>query len=210
MASRALKSVLRYVRRRTPRPAIRPIRRVTTLVSRRIGLGRLVLCASPTYIADRGAPTRPVELNRHNCLLSFNSFPDRGWRFTGEDAEEVITATGNFRTNSVEALRMAALCGHGVALLPAVIIADDLRAGNLIQLLLEFRTNEVIIQAVYPPSRHLSAKARTFIDFLASRLREDPDWVSHPLAAARITGRTKSKTLRLVGAMDATGRARTE
>jgi hypothetical protein len=83
----------------------------------------------------------------------------------------VITATGNFRTNSVEALRMAALCGHGVALLPAVIIADDLRAGNLIQLLLEFRTNEVIIQAVYPPSRHLSAKARNFIDFLASRLR---------------------------------------
>jgi DNA-binding transcriptional LysR family regulator len=182
----------------------------SSLVSRRIGLGRLVLCASPAYVAEHGAPTRPAELERHNCLLSFNSFPGRGWRFAGEDVEEEITATGNFRTNSVEALRMAALSGLGIALLPAVIIADDLRAGSLTQLLPEFRTNEAIIQAVYPPSRHLSAKARTFIDFLASRLREDPDWVSHPLAAARITGRTQSKTLRLVSAMDATGRARTE
>jgi DNA-binding transcriptional LysR family regulator len=165
----------------------------SSLISRRIGLGRLVLCASPAYIAEHGAPARPANLDRHNCLLSLNSFPDRGWRFSGVDAEEEITATGNFRTNSVEALRTAALSGHGIALLPATIIADDLRMGSLIQLLPEFRTNEAIIQALYPPSRHLSAKARTFIDFLTSRLREDPDWVSHPLAAVGKTGRTQSQ-----------------
>jgi DNA-binding transcriptional LysR family regulator len=168
----------------------------SSLIARRIGLGRLVLCASPAYLAEHDAPTRPADLDGHNCLLSLNSFPDSGWRFIGADGEHNITATGNFRTNSVEALRMAALSGHGIGLLPAVIIADDLRSGNLIQLLPQFRTNEAVIQAVYPSNRHLSAKARTFIDFLISRLREDPNWVAYPLAVVGKAGRTQSPSLR--------------
>jgi len=153
----------------------------SSLVARRIGLGRSVLCASPAYLADHGVPSRPADLDQHNCLLSLTSFPDRGWHFTGVDGEHEITATGNFRTNSNEALRMAALAGHGIALLPAVIIADDLRAGNLMQLLPEFRTTEAVIQAVYPSSRLLPAKTRTFIDFLVSRLPHDRDWVPYHL-----------------------------
>lgn len=168
----------------------------SSLIARRIGLGRLVLCASPAYLAEHDAPTRPADLDGHNCLLSLNSFPERGWRFIGADGEQKITATGNFRTNSVEALRMAALSGQGIGLLPAVIIADDLRAGNLIQLLPEYRTNEAVIQAVYPSSRHLSAKARTFIDFLVGRLREDPNWIAYPLAVVGQAGRTRSQALR--------------
>jgi DNA-binding transcriptional LysR family regulator len=153
----------------------------SSLVARRIGLGRSVLCASPAYLAEHGVPGKPADLDRHNCLLSLASSPDRGWHFTGVDGEHEITATGNFRTNSNEALRMAALRGHGVTLLPAMIIADDLRAGNLIALLPEFQTTEAVIQAIYPSSRLLPAKTRTFIDFLAGRLRQDRDWVASPL-----------------------------
>jgi DNA-binding transcriptional LysR family regulator len=154
----------------------------SSLVARRIGLGRSVLCASPAYLAEHGVPGRPADLDRHNCLLPLDSFPDRGWRFTGADGEHEITVAGNLRTNSIEAMRMAALSGHGVALLPAMIIADDLRVGNLIQLLPEFSTTEAVIQAVYPSNRLLPAKTRTFIDFLVGRLRQDRDWVSYPLA----------------------------
>jgi hypothetical protein len=85
---------------------------------------------------------------------------------------------------------MAALSGHAIALLPAVIIADGLQAGNLIQLLPEFRTTEAIIQAVCPSSQLLPAKTGTFIDSLVGRLRQDHDWVSYPLAVVGNTGRT--------------------
>jgi len=168
----------------------------SSLIARRIGLGRLVLCASPAYLAEHDAPTAPADLNGHNCLLSLNSFPDDEWRFIGADGEHNITATGNFRTNSVEALRMATLSGHGIGLLPAVVIAQDIRAGNLVQLLPEFRTNEAVIQAVYPSNRHLSAKARTFIDFLIRRLRENPDWAAYPLTVVGNAGRTQSQSPR--------------
>jgi DNA-binding transcriptional LysR family regulator len=164
----------------------------SSLMARRIGLGRLVLCASPAYLVEHDAPTMPADLAAHNCLLALNSFPDSGWRFIGADGEHNITATGNLRTNSVEALRMAALAGQGIALLPAVIIAVDIRAGNLVQLLPEFRTNEAVIQAVYPSNRYLSAKARTFIDFLIRRLREDPNWVAYPLTVVAKAERTQS------------------
>jgi DNA-binding transcriptional LysR family regulator len=158
---------------------------VSRLIARRVGLGRLVLCASPAYLARHKAPRRPADLEAHNCLLSLNSFPDSAWRFIGADGEHKITAAGNFHTNSVEALRVAALSGHGIGLLPAPLIADDLRLGKLIQLLPEFRTNEAIVHAIYPSGRHLSTKARTFIDFLVDSWRKDPDWVAYPLAVVR-------------------------
>jgi len=107
------------------------------------------------------------------------------------DGKHEIIATGNFRTNSIEALRMAALAGHGIALLPAVIIADDLRAGNLVHLLPQFRMAETVIQAVYPSSRLLPAKTRTFIDFLVGRLGQDRDRIARPLIVIGNAGRTQ-------------------
>jgi DNA-binding transcriptional LysR family regulator len=150
----------------------------SSLRARRIALGRLVLCASADYLAAHGALVKPADLEQHNCLLSLAMSSDGGWRFSGDDGEHEVAATGNFRTNSIEALRMGALSGQGIALLPAMIILDDLRAGRLVQLLPEFRTAERIIQAVYPSSRLLAAKTRTFIDFLVDRLRQSRDPVS--------------------------------
>ncbi|MGP0090985.1 MAG: LysR substrate-binding domain-containing protein [Xanthobacteraceae bacterium] len=179
----------------------------SSLVVRRIGLGRSVLCASPAYLAEQGVPSTPADLDRHNCLLPLTSSPDRGWRFIGADGEHEIRASGNFRTNSVEALRMAALSGQGIAQLPAVIIADDLRAGNLVQLLPEYRTSEAVIQAIYPSSRLLPAKTRTFIDFLVSRLRQDHAWVAHPLAVVGKLGRLPPQAFRRINALGGMNRA---
>jgi DNA-binding transcriptional LysR family regulator len=163
----------------------------SSLFARRIGLGRSILCASPDYLAAHGIPGAPADLDGHNCLLPLDSSSERGWRFTGADGEHQITASGNFRTNSIEALRMAALAGHGIALLPAVIVADDLRAGNLVHLLPQFRMAETVIQAVYPSSRLLPAKTRTFIDFLVGRLGQDRDRIARPLIVIGNAGRTQ-------------------
>ncbi len=142
----------------------------STLIARRLGLGRKILCASPAYLAHHGTPEHPSDLAEHNCLTYVNSVLDHHWRFTGPDGEHEVDVSGNLRTNSIEGMRAAALAGLGICLMPAMSIGPDVTAGRLVRLLPEFRTTEAIIQAVYPASRHLSLKVRTFLDFLVERM----------------------------------------
>ena len=142
----------------------------STLIARRLGLGRKVLCASPAYLARRGTPKHPADLAQHNCLTYINSFLEHHWRFTGPDGEHEVDVSGNLRTNSIEGMRAAALTGLGICLMPAISIGPDITVGRMVRLLPDFRTTEALIQAVYPASRRLSLKVRTFLDFLVDRL----------------------------------------
>jgi DNA-binding transcriptional LysR family regulator len=141
----------------------------SSLKTRRLGMGGMVLCAAPSYIARHGRPERPEDLARHNCLLYVNSHLEGHWNFSGADGEHEVDVGGNLRSNSIEGLRAATLAGLGICLLPLVNVADDLRAGGLVRLLPDYRTAEVVVQAVYPPG-HVSVKVRTFLDFLVERL----------------------------------------
>jgi DNA-binding transcriptional LysR family regulator len=142
----------------------------SSLITRRLGVGRLVLCAAPEYLARHGRPERPEDLTEHNCLIYINSHLEGRWRLSGPDGEHDVAIAGNLRSNSVEGLRAAALAGLGICLLPTVNITEDLAAGHLVRLLPDYRTTEVVLQAVYPPGRHVPMKVRTFIDFLVERL----------------------------------------
>lgn len=142
----------------------------SSLISRKLALGKLILCAAPDYLARRGAPQRPEDLAGHNCLIY--QMLGNEWRFNGRAGDVAVAVSGNLRSNSLEAVRRAALSGQGIGLLAAVVVAEDLQKGALVRLLLEYDANEVVIQAVYPASRHLSVKTRSFLDFLAQRMND--------------------------------------
>jgi DNA-binding transcriptional LysR family regulator len=145
--------------------------RDSSLVARRLGVGRVALCAAPAYLARRSPPRHPRDLAHHNCLDLVNGFSENHWRFVGKDGEHVVSAAGNLRSNSVEGLRAGALAGQGICLLPLASVADDIERGDLVRLLPGYEVGAAIIRAVYPPGRHLSTKVRTFLDFLIKRLR---------------------------------------
>lgn len=145
----------------------------STLISRRVGVGSLVLCAAPDYLARRGAPERPEDLANHNCLIYARL--ENHWLFNRGDDAVTVVVSGNLRSNSLEALRRATLSGQGICLLPTLLVAEDLRNGLLVRLLPKWETSDLVVQAVYPASRHLSVKVRTFLDFLARRLINDPN-----------------------------------
>lgn len=142
----------------------------SSLKTRRLGVGRLALCAAPDYLAQHGRPERPADLAGHNCLIYVNSHLEGRWHLSGADGEHDVDVSGNLRTNSIEGLRAAALAGLGICLLPTVNISEDLAAGHLVRLLPDYRTTEVVVQAVYPPGRHVPVTVRTFLDFLVERL----------------------------------------
>jgi DNA-binding transcriptional LysR family regulator len=145
---------------------------VSSLIQRRLGKVRRVVCASPAYLARRDTPQTPGDLTGHNCLNVSSASCTHRWRFTSRVGEHEIEVTGNLCSNSIEAVRAAALKGQGVCLLPLLSVAEDLKTGRLLRLLPDYVAVEAAIQAVYPGGRHLSARVRTFLDFVAKRLRE--------------------------------------
>ncbi|MCP5424563.1 MAG: LysR family transcriptional regulator [Gammaproteobacteria bacterium] len=147
----------------------------STLIARPITRLHFVACAAPEYLKKWGSPRHFSEFAQHNCLVAAESPMAGDWLLdTGHDRQRV-RVSGSFSSNSGEALRVAALAGNGIVNLPTDLIGEDLAAGRLIPLP-AFKPLERKIFAVYPARRHLSAKVRTFVDFLIERFGSDPYW----------------------------------
>lgn len=149
----------------------------SSLIARRLAPIRLALCAAPGYIARHGAPQTPADLARHNCLIYTYAASPSEWQFVDDAGKEhAVHVAGRLVANNGDVLRIAALQGQGVALGPTFILGEDMRAGTLVRLLPDYRPTEVGLYAVYPPGRHLSAKVRSFVDFLVTRFGGEPEW----------------------------------
>jgi DNA-binding transcriptional LysR family regulator len=146
----------------------------SSLIARKLYAVEMIPCASPGYLAAHGAPERPRDLGKHHCLIYTHAAP-RAWTFIDAGGkEEVVRIAGRLSANSGDALLALALKDAGILLGPDYLVADDLAAGRLIRLLPNYKTQETPVYAVYPHSHHLSAKTRTFIDFLAARFAHAP------------------------------------
>ncbi|TAV49488.1 LysR family transcriptional regulator [Rhizobium leguminosarum] len=143
----------------------------TRLVSRVIATYKARLCASPSYLAERGEPRDIDDLAVHDCLIFAGRNQRQGWRFRGEGGSW-IKAQGHsrLRLDSGEAIRDAALAGLGIALLPDFLVADDLVAGRLRHVLPGLETDDAKIVALYPDKRLLEPRVRRFIDLVVEEL----------------------------------------
>jgi DNA-binding transcriptional LysR family regulator len=144
----------------------------STLVSKRLATTRVVLCASPDYLATHGAPRHPAELAQH-ATVSYSYLATRDeWHFDGPQGRVSVRTTPWMHTNNGDTCRAAALAGQGVILQPTFLVRDDIAAGRLVELLPEYRSLELGIYAVYPTRKHVLPKVRALIDFLAERFAQ--------------------------------------
>jgi DNA-binding transcriptional LysR family regulator len=145
------------------------------LVSRRLATTRIVLCASPGYLAAHGTPTHPRELADHQVLAySYWSGGD-DWRFHGPEGDVAVRVNPRIRTNSGDTCRAAALEGQGIVLQPDFLVGPDLKRGNLVELMPAYRSIELGIHVVYATRKHLPMKTRRLVDFLVEAFRR-PGW----------------------------------
>jgi DNA-binding transcriptional LysR family regulator len=147
------------------------------LVSRRLATTRVVLCASPAYLAAHGAPSHPAELAAHRVVSYAYWTGGDDWRFTGPDGEARVRVQPRIHTNSGDTCRVAALQGEGVILQPDFLVGDDLRRGDLVELLPGWRSIELGIHAVYASRKHLPMKTRRLVDFLVEAFAA-PAWAA--------------------------------
>lgn len=142
-----------------------------SLVQRRLCPIRFVVCAAPAYLARRGAPREPAELEQHNCL-GVGASP---WHAL-LSRERAVRLRGDLYVDNGDALRRIAVLGHGIVFLPTYLVGEDLGAGRLVRILPDQLELEASAFAVYPQSRHASPKVRALIDYLAEVLGPEPPW----------------------------------
>ena len=146
----------------------------SSLITKKLYAVETVLCASPGYLAANGTPLQPGDLVEHNCLI-YTYAAGRAWTFTDPNGKaQVIRISGHLLANSGDALLAFALKDTGIVLAPDYLVADELAAGRLIRLLPAYKTPATPVYAVYPHNNFLSAKTRTFVDFLAARFAQLP------------------------------------
>lgn len=149
----------------------------STLVSKRLATTRMVLCASPRYLQQHGTPIHPAELAQH-AVISYSHWSTRDeWHFDGPDGPVRVKTQPCIHTNSGDTCRAAALADQGVILQPGFLVGKDLSDGSLVELMPQYRSIEIGIYAVYPTRKHVSAKVRALIDFLALHFaKSETNW----------------------------------
>lgn len=141
----------------------------SNLVARKLMDMRIVCCVSAEYLAAHGNPREPSALSTHNCLLQTASGTSDGWEFKGPDGVYTVPVFGNFRANSPLAVAHMAADGLGIGRMPLYTAMPFIAQGRL-NLIFEPEEAKIIgLYAVYPPSRHLTARIRALIDHLASQ-----------------------------------------
>ncbi|MBU0526480.1 MULTISPECIES: LysR family transcriptional regulator [Pseudomonas] len=131
----------------------------------------LTMCASKSYLARRGTPEKPEDLQQHDCL-SF-AYPvgddwqsvEKQWRLSGPEGEVMVAVRGPMLINSSAGLHQAARTGMGIVMLPDALVEQDLLSGNLVALMQDYRLPSRPMHLVYAQDRYRLPKLRRFVDF---------------------------------------------
>jgi len=138
----------------------------SSVVARHVGEMRRIVVASSAYLQQRGEPDTPEAVASHETIQfgAMTASPD--WRFVEDGREIRVTCTPRFTTNSADAAIQYAEQGGGLTRVLAYQAADAIKGGRLKLVLAQFEQPPLPIHIVYPTSRLLSAKVRTFIDLV--------------------------------------------
>ncbi|WP_423204253.1 LysR family transcriptional regulator [Pseudomonas kribbensis] len=131
----------------------------------------LTVCASPDYVARRGMPLTPEDLQQHDCL-SF-AYPagddwqsvEKRWRLSGPDGEIMVDVSGPMLMNTSAGLHQAARTGMGIVMLPDALVEQDLRDGRLVAVMPDYQPPSRPLHLLYAQDRYRLPKLRRFVEF---------------------------------------------
>jgi DNA-binding transcriptional LysR family regulator len=151
----------------------------SNITIRRLAETRRILTASPGYLSRMGTPRTLEDLAQHQLLVYTYANNPHELRFTRDGQSTTLPIKGVLESNDGQVLRAAALLDHGILIQPTYIVYEDIVAGRLVPVLDEWDLPRLTINLAYPSRKHLPAKVRTFIDFMAdhfARMEYERKW----------------------------------
>ncbi len=147
-----------------------------SLVARRIGNLEFITVAAPEYLARKGTPVHPIEVEeKHASVIYFSPQTNRHYPLEFRKGEESLDISGPYqvRVNESNAYVTAIVAGLGIGQITSWQASRLLASGTLVQLLPEWTQPLLPVYVVYPPNRHLSAKVRAFVDWAAELFQRE-------------------------------------
>ena len=153
----------------------------SSLVARSLGTATWLLVATPGYLKRRRRPRAPDDLKEHDCLVFGVGSMTVQLRLARGDESVAVTVPAHLLVSDMDIVHSAAIAGIGIALLPAFRCVDELRTHRLEHVLRDWAIPATPVHVVYPTARHMSAKAKAFVDHLQDRMTPPP-WAIGPAA----------------------------
>jgi DNA-binding transcriptional LysR family regulator len=132
------------------------------------------LVATPTYLRKRGRPRTPEDLKEHDFLFFGAGLDGVGPRLEKDGRTVQVALSPRLAAGDMDLVRAVVTQGLGIGGLPAYQCVEDLRAKRLLRVLPDWNVPSIPIHAVYPTTRHLSPKVKTFLDHLQAHLTPPP------------------------------------
>ncbi|MCJ8521844.1 DNA-binding transcriptional LysR family regulator [Pseudorhizobium tarimense] len=142
----------------------------STFGARKLALVERLVIAAPAYLSSHGIPATPADLAQHDCILQHGSFGGESWRFTRNKTVTSVSVQPRIWINSAPGVLAAAVAGLGIALATRVMAGEELRSGQLTQVLQPWRLDPAEVYAVFPAGPRPSAKVRAVVDHLEASL----------------------------------------
>jgi len=146
----------------------------SSLIGKPIALCRSIIVAHESYLARMPTIEAPEDLCHHHCL-SYTNFERQVWHLTRGASHKSIAITGRLTANEATALLEATLCGAGVSMQPTYMANQMIQRGELVQVLPDWKPNDMSIYALYSSRKFLSPTVRAFIDFIDNYFSKN-DW----------------------------------
>jgi DNA-binding transcriptional LysR family regulator len=143
----------------------------SSLVAVPVGQARRVICASPDYLRRQGKPRAPQDVAAHRCVRFTGVAPRDEWDFRMGRREVAIPITSVISCNQIDSALQACIDGLGLGMFFSYQVASHRKAGELKYVLEKFEAEPRPIQVIFPHSKLLSAKVRTFVDECVAQLR---------------------------------------
>jgi DNA-binding transcriptional LysR family regulator len=143
----------------------------SAMVAIRLGAVGWVACASPDYLARRGAPDTPAALSDHDCIMFEGLYSNFVWSFGRDRQAGPVPIRPRFTVNTADAAIAAAIAGAGITRVLSYQVADAVAAGALQRVLRPFEPAPLPVHLVYPAQSLLPLKLRAFLDFATPRLK---------------------------------------
>jgi DNA-binding transcriptional LysR family regulator len=143
-----------------------------SLVAKKVGTVRRVVCGSPAYLARQGTPKTPADLKSHDCITFENTLSSQAWEFNIGKSEKSFPIHSRLIVSTAEAAIDAAIGGLGLTRMLDYQVAAQRRAGALKLVLESFKSSPKPVHLIYEAGRHLPLKIRTFLDYAAPRLKK--------------------------------------
>ena len=141
----------------------------SSLVARRVGAVEFAACATPAYLARYGTPAHPRDLARHRCINYFSGKTGRmrPWNFSRDGERFEFEPESRLAFNDGEAYLEAGLASLGIVKTAMFLLREHIARGTLVRVLPEWGTEALPVWVMYPQNRHLSAKVRVFVEWIA-------------------------------------------